>query len=133
MFKQSRVIAASALILALSFGSTAYGFHPFTQQNDTVMVCVNRANGDMHAITSGDCKSTEELVVLRVGAGTVGATGATGPAGDPGQTGATGTQGATGPQGVGGPQGATGAGGANGATGTQGDPGAVGATGPQGP
>ena len=130
MFNRTRVLAASALILALSLGSTAYGFHPFTQQNDTVMVCINQANGDMHAISSGLCKSTEEMVVLQLSAGAAGSTGATGPQGDQG---ATGSQGATGPQGVAGPQGATGANGAVGAAGAQGDRGAVGATGPQGP
>src|SRR5437762_13284183 len=105
MFNRTRVLAASALILALSLGSTAYGFRPFTQQNDTVMVCVNQANGDMHAISSGQCKSTEELVLLHVGSSVAGSTGATGPQGDQR---ATGPQGATGPRGVAGPQRAAG-------------------------
>ena len=126
MFNRTRVIAASALILALSVGSTAYGFHPYTQQNDTVTVCINQANGDMHAISSGQCKSTEEMIVLSVGVGTAGNTGATGPQG---VQGATGSQGATGPQGVAGPQGATGTRGLTGDTGAQGESGAVGASG----
>lgn len=142
MFKRSRVIAASALIFALTLGtSVAYGFKPFVQQDNTVVVCINQSNGDMHAITSGSCKSTETQVSLTVGAGTTGtagatgATGAQGPAGDTGVTGATGSRGATGPQGVAGSQGATGAQGAQGPqgdTGAQGPQGAAGAQGPQG-
>ncbi|HYK97865.1 MAG TPA: hypothetical protein VEU77_05675 [Candidatus Acidoferrales bacterium] len=133
MFDRPRVIAASALVLALSVGTTAYGFHPFTQANDTVIVCVNQANGDMHAITGGTCKNTEEQIVLQVGTGASGNTGATGATGPAGDTGANGPQGATGPQGVAGPQGATGARGDTGLTGTQGATGPVGATGAAGP
>ncbi len=136
---KNRLLKTGVLVLIFAMGSgAAYAFRPFVASGETaVSVCVSRANGDMHAIPSGDqCKSSEEMVVLALaGAGGNGATGATGPQGPQGDTGVAGPVGATGAQGVNGLNGATGAQGApgvNGATGAQGAPGVTGATGAQG-
>jgi hypothetical protein len=133
MFK-NRILNAGVLVLIFALGSgAAYAWKPVVQSSDTsVNVCVNRSNGDMHAIAAGDqCKTAEELVIIPIGlgggSGATGATGPQGPQGDTGPQGLPGLTGATGPQGVPGLTGATGPQGPNG------DPGAVGATGAQGP
>ena len=137
---KNRLLKTGVLVLIFAMGSgAAYAWRPYVQSGETaVSVCVSRANGDMHAIPSGDqCKSSEEMVVLALaGAGGNGATGATGPQGPQGDTGVAGPVGATGAQGVNGLNGATGAQGApgvTGATGSQGVTGLTGATGSQGP
>jgi hypothetical protein len=142
----SRRLGAIALVITFAtLSSVAYGWRPFVTTDNAIDVCVNRSNGDMHAIASGDaCKSSEDQVVLAVGPGATGATGPqgpqgpTGPQGPQGDTGAagangqTGPQGATGAQGPVGPQGPTGAAGAPGATGAAGATGATGAAGAAG-
>ncbi len=139
--KINRRLSAVALVLSFAaFSGVAYGWKSFVNADNTsVNVCINSINGGMRAIASGDvCKTSEELVVLAVGAGGNGATGATGPQGPQGDTGVTGAngqagpQGATGPQGPQGAQGDTGAAGANGQAGPQGSTGATGAQGAAG-
>jgi hypothetical protein len=116
----------------------AYGVaRTWVTSDNTVHVCVSKANGDMHAVFDYDtCKSTEELVVLPLGRGADGATGATGATGAQGDTGVQGATGARGAYGAAGATGATGAqgpAGSQGATGATGEAGAVGATGAMGP
>src|SRR6267142_524945 len=133
---KNRLLKTGVLVLIFAMGSgAAYAWRPYVQSGETaVSVCVSRANGDMHAIASGDlCKSSEEMVVLALaGAGGNGATGATGPQGAPGVTGSTGPQGVTGLTGATGSQGPNGTPGAVGATGAQGPVGATGVTGTNG-
>jgi hypothetical protein len=125
---KNRLFKTVVLVLIFAMGSgAAYAWRPVVQHSDTaVNVCINRANGDMHAIAEGEpCKDNEELVVIALGgAGGAGATGATGPQGPQGDTGVAGPVGATGAQGLTG---------ATGPQGPNGDPGSVGATGAQGP
>ena len=133
-----RSVVISALIFTFLAGSgVAYGVRGFVDTDGSaIAVCINRANGNMHAVADGDsCKSHEELVVLALGPGAEGATGPTGPTGATGATGAQGPAGADGASGATGAQGPTGATGATGATGdmgAQGPAGADGATGPTG-
>ena len=137
MFNKARVITGIALIFSFSvFSSVAYGIGRSWVNQDKVYVCINKANGDLHAVGEYEsCKSSEELVVLPTSQGSQGATGATGATGAQGDTGARGPVGSTGAQG---PVGSTGAQGPVGATGSQGVAGsagvqgATGVTGPEG-
>ena len=143
MINKRSVLIAALIFTFLAGSGVAYGVRGFVNtEHAAIAVCVNRANGDMHAVGFDDsCKSQEELVVLALGPGATGATGPTGPTGPTGATGDTGAQGPTGPAGATGPTGAkgdtgaegpTGAAGASGATGAQGPAGATGATGAAG-
>src|SRR6185503_7861825 len=137
MFNRRRISAGFALIFSFAvLSSAAYAVGRSWVQQDSVRVCISKANGDMHAVQEYEnCKSTEELVVLPLGRGADGATGATGATGPEGAQGATGARGYNGAVGA---TGATGANGANGATGPQGpagptgNTGVAGATGPEG-